>query len=232
MPTLASLAALAVTLAGYVRDELGHPIPLATVLAEGTKLTTTTDDSGYFRLRDVPAGPETFTAMRIGYSPVSFEVTLPADSAVNTEIRLHATVSLNKMTITDKARPAALTKVGFTERQTIGRGYFITPDVIEKAPISDSPGAMLREIPGLQVTCPRRQGGGCDVRTTSGCMSLWIDGALDPAGVSDLDDTVGRSGLMAMEVYPRSSQVPARYQRNAQGVSCAALLVWTFRIGR
>src|SRR4051812_1237747 len=59
-------------LAGYVRDDLGHPIPLATVMAEGTKLSTTTDDSGYFRLKDLPAGAGTFTAMRIGYSPVSF----------------------------------------------------------------------------------------------------------------------------------------------------------------
>jgi hypothetical protein len=219
-------------LAGYIRDDFGHPIQLATILAEGTKLSTTTDDSGYFRLENVPSGRATFTAMRIGYSPVSFEVSLPADSAVNTEIHLRATVSLGKMTVTDKATPVGLTKVGFTERQNIGRGYFITPDMVHDAPLTSSPGAMLREIPGIQVTCPRRQGGGCDVRVTSGCLSLWIDGALDPQGVSDLDDNVGRSALLAMEAYPRSTQVPNRFQRNQGGVACGAIIVWTTRVNR
>jgi hypothetical protein len=219
-------------LAGYVRDDLGHPVPLATVVAEGTKLSTVTDDSGYFRLKDAPSGRGVFTAMRIGYTPVSFEVTLPPDSAVNTEIHLRAVVNLGKMTVTDKATPVALMKVGFTERQHIGRGTFITPDMVRDAPLSSSPGALLRQTPGLLITCPRRVGGGCDVQSSNSCLSLWIDGTRDLQGAGDLDDAVGRSSVYAMEAYTLPIQVPNRFQHNQGGNACGAIVVWTTRIIR
>jgi hypothetical protein len=215
-------------LAGYVRDEFGHPVTLATVMVEGSTLSTTSNDSGFFQLRDVPAARDVFTAMRIGYAPISFEIVMPPDSAVYTDIRLRSVVNVEKMTVTDKATPIGLMKVGFAERQRSTMGQFVTPEMIEKMPMATSTASILRQVQGLDVRCPRRLGGGCSVSSAHGeCLSLWIDGHYSTIRGEDLDDAIPISGVYAIEVYPRSLQVPSQFQRNRYSKPCGAIVLWT-----
>ncbi len=52
---------------GRVTSEDGTPLPYANVALDGTRLGTLTDDSGVFKILDVPAGTYTLTASFVGY---------------------------------------------------------------------------------------------------------------------------------------------------------------------
>ena len=55
------------TVSGTVVDERGQPIPLATVVVEGTNLGAVTDENGAYVIREVPAGRQTMVARAFGY---------------------------------------------------------------------------------------------------------------------------------------------------------------------
>ncbi|MGH7563146.1 MAG: carboxypeptidase-like regulatory domain-containing protein, partial [Gemmatimonadota bacterium] len=55
------------TVSGTVVDERGEPVPLATVVVEGTNLGAMTDENGAYVIREVPAGMQTMVARAFGY---------------------------------------------------------------------------------------------------------------------------------------------------------------------
>ena len=64
------------TLSGTVRDAAGKRLKNATVVAEGTSLSATTNTLGKYRLTRVPAGKVTVTAFLEGYTPQRKTVTV------------------------------------------------------------------------------------------------------------------------------------------------------------
>lgn len=62
------------TVAGTVKDSLGQPIIAATLLVEGTQLGAISDAEGKYKIAGVHGGPQTITARRIGYQPLSKSV--------------------------------------------------------------------------------------------------------------------------------------------------------------
>ena len=71
------------TITGQVVDSAGRaPLASATVLIEGTRRGTLTRDDGSFTLSAVPAGAHVVRVTRVGYSPVSQSVTVPAAGSV------------------------------------------------------------------------------------------------------------------------------------------------------
>lgn len=55
------------TVSGTVVDEQGQPVPLATVVVEGTNLGAITDENGAYVIPEVPAGMQTMVARAFGY---------------------------------------------------------------------------------------------------------------------------------------------------------------------
>lgn len=66
----------------------GAPVPAAAVRILGTVISTFTDDSGRFELRDVPAGRRRLAVERIGYGPRQLEVEVRAGAVAEVEVTL------------------------------------------------------------------------------------------------------------------------------------------------
>jgi carboxypeptidase family protein len=222
-------------LAGAVRDSLGHPVRLANVLVDRSRLAAVTDDSGHFDLRGLPPGRNGFTITKIGYAPVSFETSLPADSVVVIAILMHAVQVMNTVNVTAERVTAYLARTGFLERRRLGLGKFIAPGQIDSmAPGISTPAEFFRTVPGIDVRC---QLSSCVVRSRwqPGCLWLFVDGV--PHGTEQIDSLgISPGGVAAIEVYDRPSIVPIEFQgspppKQGRGMStgsgCGAIAVWT-----
>src|SRR5258705_1675685 len=59
------------SIAGHVRDAAGSPIANVNVAAVGTAFGATTNDSGYYVIKNLPVGSYTLTARYIGYNSLT-----------------------------------------------------------------------------------------------------------------------------------------------------------------
>jgi len=236
-------------LAGVVRDSLRRPITAASVLVDGTSVFTTTDDSGRFDVRRLPAGPNGFTITKIGFAPLSFEVALPADSVVLLAVTMHPVQLLNTVNVSAERTNMYLARTGFTERRKLGIGSFLTPQHIDSISMSVTrPSELLRGVRGIDIRCgmgPTPPGArpsflvGADCNVTShrppGCLWLYIDGV--PHGEEQIDQLgLPPGGVAAIEVYERPSMVPLEFQGQlpikagpnfSMASGCGALVIWS-----
>ena len=118
-PTPTGVAALE----GTFRDTLGHPIPFGTVtLAAAAARSAAANDSGHFHLDSVPAGVARFTATRIGYAPVTFDIDMPASRTIYADVRLKSVVRLQTVAVTAEGPSMQLARDGYYKRQLAGWG--------------------------------------------------------------------------------------------------------------
>ena len=92
----------AATLTGYVRDAVTKETLIgATLRIKGTKIGAVTNRSGFFSIKDVPAGRQTIVASYIGYTPKEIEVELTADESRRISVELNEnSVSSNEVVVT------------------------------------------------------------------------------------------------------------------------------------
>ena len=82
------------SVAGHVTDaRTGHGVPGARVSLQGASLGAVTNDSGGFRIANVPAGTYTLTVRRIGYAQGVRTTTVTADQEVVVDVRLEVSAS-------------------------------------------------------------------------------------------------------------------------------------------
>jgi hypothetical protein len=221
-------------LAGVVRDSLQRPIAEARVLVDGTSAFAATDDSGRFDVRHLPAGQNGFTITKIGFAPLSFEVSLPPDSVVVLAVTLHPVQLLSAVNVRAERTNTFLARTGFIERERLGIGSFLTPQHLDSIAMSVSrPSELLRGVRGIELRCR----GTCVVTSHSppGCLWLYIDGV--PHGEQQIDSLgFSPSGIAAIEVYERPFMVPLEFQgqlpiKKGPNMSisggCGALVIWT-----
>jgi TonB-linked SusC/RagA family outer membrane protein len=96
--------------AGRVTDRsTGLGIANTAVALEGTRLFSTADDSGRFRIVNVPPGTYTLIARRIGYGRASRSVTVVADQTTSADFALDAAAAtLDRIVVTGV--PGAVSK--------------------------------------------------------------------------------------------------------------------------
>jgi len=237
---LAQTATKGAGLAGVVRDTADQPLPLVTVVADGKDLSDVTDKDGRFFIGGLPAGPNDFTLMRIGYRQMSFTATLTTDSTLMIAVRMRRVASLEAVSITAPRAVAALKRAGFYDRERAGLGRFITPQHVDSmAPLLDRAAQLLRDTPGVEVSCST---GGCTIHTRRAhdCLKLFVDGSEMP-GVTELDEVVPITEVGAMELFANPNSVPTEFQGRlppkrgllTAKAGCGALVVWTrARLGK
>jgi hypothetical protein len=82
------------TVVGKVTDaRTGQGVAGARVSLQGTSLSALTNDSGGFRITNVPPGGYTLVARRIGYVQGARQITVTADQEVAVELRLEISAS-------------------------------------------------------------------------------------------------------------------------------------------
>ena len=89
-------------ISGHVRDATtGSPIKSANVIVVGTSLSATTNDSGYYVIRNVPVGTYQLTVRMIGYDPKTLSgVRVAANAIVTQDFKLQSSrVLLEALTV-------------------------------------------------------------------------------------------------------------------------------------
>jgi hypothetical protein len=242
-PDSASAAARTVTLAGVVRDTAGHPLSGAEVRAGATQFTLTGADGG-FLLTGVAPDTIQLLVRRIGYLPA--DVVLEAQAGLRVELAVKlvpAVTELGTITIEGKQMDTRLWKTGFYDREKLGRGTLFGPDKLEH--YGGTLSTIMREVPSVRVQIGRYGSGIAYGPAMAGglCpLNVFLDGMLIRwANDVGLDQLVNRQDVLAIEVYPRATQMPSYlsgYTGGADGASaggfstqgpvdCGALVIWT-----
>ncbi len=146
VPTVASAQA---TLAGVVRDTSGGVLPGATVEASSPVLiersrTAVTDNSGQYRITELPPGRYTVTFSLAGFSVVRREgVELSGSGVVPVNVELRLGALEESITVTGETP--------IVDVQSIRRETVLNSDTLSTLPVTRTYGALLSTVPGLMT---------------------------------------------------------------------------------
>lgn len=116
---------------------------------------------------------------------------------------------------------------GFFDRLEGGSGTILTVEEIERrAPLQltelirgTAPGVRVRRGAEGPVAVVQTRGVECQ-------MSVYLDGTFYSYAGNNLD-AVPAQDIVAVEVYPRTTQIPIQYNRLGESDGCGVILVWT-----
>ena len=160
------------TVRGAVIDsETRQPVDGVLVRATGTESRAFTDETGAFRLDDVPAGPQTFVLQRIGYGVSEVELDPPGDEAIIISIK-PVPVQLPGLVAEARTFAARLDSIThYMDRNVYGRYWTFTGTLPRVAGLEemrkvhhlDDPELALRALrvqPSLDHDCSIQDGAG------------------------------------------------------------------------
>ena len=215
------------TLVGSVRDSAGHAVPGVQVLAGGV-LQARTNDSGGFRIGDLPVGATRLLVRRLGFLPASIDVTLRADRIDSLVVSLtRVAAELPGVLVEDEAMTRSKRLLaGFWERRSRGFGAYVTRDEIEARQSSNFVD-LVRHLPSVNVTTA---GGRPTIRfkrytTTRDCPpQYWVDGMRIEAATPD---EFTPEDVEAIEVYAGPASMPVQFSPRPFSYTCGAIVIWT-----
>jgi hypothetical protein len=220
---------LPATLVGMVRDSAGSPIPAVEVRFKGTDFVSVrTNDSGGFRMINLPTGLASVTVRRMGFAPASAEVRLRSGRTDSLVFSLTAlATTLNGVIVEDEyeARSRRLL-AGFWERRARGFGYFLTRDEIEKRDAHEfadlarmAPSVSVGTRNGRRTIRFNHGGGGRD------CPPQYIvDGMRIEQGSPD---EFTPQDIEAIELYSGPATIPPQFSPRFNSYTCGAIVIWT-----
>jgi len=236
---------------GQVVDSAGHPLKAAIVETDDPPKAVVSDDQGFFRFNELPAGPITVRVRRIGFEGIEFQLRLMADSTLSVGVRLLPVAQVMETVKIDanaEATHPQLASTGFYQRMRAGWGHMITPEEIDRrrktAPEASS---FLQDIIGVKVQHAQASrstgrngrvgaGGGAGGALITGktpqggdcVMNLIVNkqpAKLQPGETFDMLFSVNE--LYAIETYAHAAEIPAEYQQLLGNDFCGAIVVWT-----
>ena len=146
--------------AGRVTDrQTERPVVGAQVRIVGTTRGAQTDADGSYRIIGVPAGAAQIAANRIGYSPQTRAVTVPASGTTTADFQMTVAVTtLDQVVVTATGREQTTREIGSSV------GVLNTADV-QMAPITNASELLQGKVSGVVVTqSSGTTGGGARVR--------------------------------------------------------------------
>lgn len=220
---------------GVVADSGGRTVAYVT-LDGGPKYRTVTNAVGEFRFSlPTNVGLE-ISVRRIGFLPTKVRVEPGADTTIRVTIEQLAVLMTTQIVRAQQQIRTLETRGFYLRLQDQERGAlvgeFITPEEIEmRNPQRVS--QLLEQRRGIQV----RRANSCQVITTcyrvfgpGGCAAtVYLDNQrlnrIDGGDVPAIDELIPVSGVSAIEVYPRGSSAPPRFQPLSG--TCAIVVIWT-----
>ena len=192
----------------------------------GTDQVVLTNDKGEFTITKLPSGSQVLLARHLGFGAQTAAVDLNSREAQRVTIKLPKYVAMIEPVVVNARRAGNLDRVGFSQRQKTGMGYYLGPDQLKgrnPSHLSD----IFRAVPGLRVSSTpdgdvvgsTRNAGGND------CVQYFVDDMpWQSAEPGDVNQFVNPSEVVAVEVY-QGSNVPAQYSRGSGG--CTTIVIWT-----
>ena len=192
----------------------------------GTDQVGLTNDKGEFTMTKLPSGSQVLLARHLGFGAQTVAVDLNSREPQRVTIKLPKFVAMIEPVVVNARRAANLDRVGFSQRQKSGQGFYIGPDKLKDRHatfLTD----ILRTVPGLRVSSSpdgdvvssSRSAGGND------CVRYYVDDMpWQSAEPGDINQFVNANEVVAVEVY-QGSNVPAQYSRGMG--SCTTIVLWT-----
>lgn len=214
-----------------VDAETLEAIPAATARVEDLGYGVLSDDTGRFRLDQMPPGDVEITFSHVAYGDQSVTVQVVPGSNTAVEFRIsQQAIEMAPIAVTIDTRPQWLENVGFYHRLETGLGEFLTPIQVERRQATRF-SELLRSIPGIiwkkacVPHCYYVLEMSTNQRLTACTPTFYVDGqkAWQP-DVVDLDAIASAFDVAAIEVYRGISQTPAQFFGQ-----CGAIVVWTKR---
>ena len=97
------------TISGKTTTENGDEIPYANVYLKKTKIGTSSNDSGFYELRNIPEDNYTLIVSSIGYKTVAVKITITSNKKITKNIVLIEDDSLDEIVISGTLRPVSKT---------------------------------------------------------------------------------------------------------------------------
>src|SRR5580704_2357093 len=137
------------TLTGRITDKVsGAGVPTAAVGVVGTTIRTVTNDSGYYRLRRIPAGVQTIRAVRLGYAANTGAATITDGGTGTLDVALTAaSVTLTAVQVTGTGQAKESREVATSTPR-------LTPDSLILAAAPNFASVLEGSAPGIQVDQP------------------------------------------------------------------------------
>ncbi len=229
-----SAPAQRITLTARVIDANQNPVPRANVVVarQGRYVA---DDSGHLSLQVQP-GSVSLEIRRLGYQPSSSQLILDRDTTIDLML-LPIAQRLPGQKVVATAIDGLVHRGFYDRMRDADRGlifgFFITPEDIEaRRPFRSS--QLLERVPGITLAGT----GGNNVIPVgqNGCpLTVYLDGArlkLDDdtrrgrvSPGDSFDGVIGVTAIAGVEIYPRGTRAPARYQ--LLNGTCGIIAVWT-----
>jgi CarboxypepD_reg-like domain/Carboxypeptidase regulatory-like domain len=216
---------------GVVLSSYDKPVPGADVTVAGAESKTSTDSSGKFTLRGLPAGTQTLVVKRVSYAPKGVPVDLSSRTPRTVTVKLDPAPPSLPTVVVQAKWEQELAKVGFTDRKKSGLGRYLDRDQIEEH-LPQVMTDVFETMPGIQVDYSTGQPVLHGSRTAGGgCVNYYIAGVpYKEQTPGDINDYMRPNELEAVEVY-QSSETPGQFT-SAGSSSCTTIVVWTkTRIG-
>ncbi|GJG84901.1 TonB-dependent receptor [Gemmatimonadetes bacterium T265] len=181
-PVLVAQAPAPGAVTGRVVDTAGVALPNAVVFVRGTRLGTTSDATGRFRIAAVPAGDYVLVARRVGYASDSATVVVAAGATSARDLRLRASAStLAAVVVRASPRLSETREAALVRRDTAANIVStLSGDDIRALPNANAAEAAAR-MPGVSTERDEGEGKFVQVRGTEPRLSnVTIDGAHVP----------------------------------------------------
>ena len=234
---------------GRVLSEAGVPVPNATITMLGTSALARTSPDGNYGMRDLPAGSQVLIARSIGLGAAVVAVELsgraPTTVAVTMQ-QLPPTLAVVDIVADRLQLGTVYREIGFTKRQRMGNGKFLTSEQIERRGARETP-ELFRGIPGVRVVDDQHgvlkvyaDRGASTIYNYGECTAYIVDGTLigngrstdmiqsstnEPFGGPDELMLPPPNDLIAAEVYQPNE--PAPFVLAGTAMRCLKIVLWT-----
>lgn len=220
---------------GVVTDTLLNPLGAADVTVIGTAAKVITGENGRFRMMQVPAGQYLLVVRRIGFSPASGIIEVPAGDTVRLSYAL-ARSGMLLDTIRVREQRVSLRMLEFEQRRKTGVGQFLTREELERRGsmyakdfLRNMTGIIVSPLSGDQfagtVALSKREGGSVFGDGAGACaMQILLDGIVLPRNFN-LDLLPPPKQIAGIEVYSGSATVPPQF--GGPDRRCGVIAVWT-----
>lgn len=237
------------SLTGRVVSETGAPVPNATITLLGSGASARTSADGSYAMRELPVGSQVLIARSIGLGAAVVAVNLsehaPASVPVTMQ-QLPPTLAVVDIVADRLQLGTVYREIGFTKRQRIGNGKFMTFEQITSRGALDTP-ELFRGIPGVRVQDDHNgmlrvfsDRGPTTIYGHGDCTAYVIDGTLigngkstdpinpvtnEPVGGPDELMLPAPNQIIAAEIYQPSE--PAPFVNMGPAIRCLKIILWT-----
>ncbi len=211
-------------LRGAVKSVSGQSIASARVVLWGASGNGTNTTNGQYTLDGLPTGTQMVEARAIGYQPRRVVVDVPATEGAIADITLDVLVATVD-TVRVRGDRVSVQMAEFEKRRRTGFGAFIDENQLNaRSPIFMAD--IFRTVPGVSIVSGQSPQGRVMMRANGGTCApaVFLNGMNVQVPDGNLDAIMNSQEVMAVEVYSRTSNVPAQFDsRNG----CGSIVVWT-----